>query len=105
MNGEPSVTASEIEFINRTLRAAGEFTFHESGKLGCKFLSRYGKCKIYESRPIDCRVHNCADEDMRSASTADIDELIDRYYADSEQEYMNSVLISSHLFFGEKSNI
>jgi Fe-S-cluster containining protein len=102
MNGEPSITAAEIERIDQKLRAVGSFAFYEAGNLACKFLSRQGKCKIYEVRPIDCRAHFCADEDMRSAKAADVDELLDQYYAENEHEYLNSVLLSSHLFLGEK---
>jgi Fe-S-cluster containining protein len=103
-NGEPSITATESELINQKLRTLDSFTFHEAGNLACKFLSRQGKCKIYEVRPIDCRAHFCADEDMRSAKAADVDALLDKYYAENDHEYLNSVLLSSHLFFGEKSN-
>jgi len=101
MNGEPSVTAPEIALIDAYLAAHEGMTFSETGNLACKFLGKDGLCKIYQVRPIDCRIHFCADQAMSSGDSELTDQLVFDYHNEHAEAAENATLISSHVFRGE----
>lgn len=101
--GEPSVTNSEIKLIEDYLVRHPGFIFYEGGHAACKFLGEDGKCKIYPVRPIDCRVHFCSGEAMDSTDNPSIDGLVCDYHDAHITDYLDSALLSSHVFPGESA--
>lgn len=100
--GEPGVTRPEIELINRFLAKQRGFRFYEAGENSCKFLGKNGKCRIYAVRPIDCRVHFCMDDSLASQSNRSTSSLVEDYHARHEVEFMETELIDSFKFPGER---
>lgn len=50
-----------IDLISRVLKrdSTMKWTLLKNTDRKCKFLSRIGKCLIYEARPLVCRLHTC----------------------------------------------
>lgn len=100
--GEPGVTLPEIALINNFLAKNSGFQFYEAGNDFCKFLGKNGKCRIYEVRPIDCRIHFCKDDSMASQLNEEVSNLVEDYHFQHESEFMATELIDSFKFPGER---
>ncbi len=101
IGGEPGVTRPEIDLICSFLAKHSGFRFYEAGRYSCKFLDKNGKCRIYAVRPIDCRVHFCKDNSLKSQSNREISKLVGEYHSRHEAAFLETELIDSVRFPGE----
>ncbi len=99
--GQPSVTQPEIALINDYLASHEPFLFSACEPASCKFLDLSGKCSIYPVRPIDCRVHFCADAAMGSADNEEVASLVCEYHSQRPLQFRASALLSDVSFYGE----
>lgn len=99
---EPGVTPPEIKLIDSFLAKHRGFRFYEAGDNACKFLGKNGRCRIYAVRPIDCRVHFCIDDSLASQPNRKVSTLVDNYHSRHNVEFMETELIDSFRFLGER---